>query len=107
MTARSKKYQAPDTGSPSVADTLAQRGTTHGDFSVNSLISQEIRAAMCKGNYQDLHPVAREALDMIAHKMARICSGNPMEPDHWHDIAGYATLAERWVRDNPPVDTGK
>jgi hypothetical protein len=34
----------------------------------------------------------RESLDMIAHKIARILNGNPNVHDHWHDIAGYATL---------------
>jgi hypothetical protein len=37
----------------------------------------------------------REALDMILHKIARIVNGNPNETDHWHDIAGYATLVEQ------------
>jgi hypothetical protein len=27
-------------------------------------------------------------------KMSRILCGNPNEPDHWRDIAGYATLIE-------------
>lgn len=80
-----------------VNETLEQRGATHGDFAVNAEISQQLRAALHLGNYVDLHPVQREALDMICHKMARICSGNPDEKDHWHDIAGYATLAERWL----------
>jgi hypothetical protein len=34
----------------------------------------------------------KEALDMIVHKIARILNGNPNVHDHWHDIAGYATL---------------
>lgn len=80
--------------------TLAQRGATHGDFEVNSQISQALRGALCIGSYRHLSPVQREALDMICHKMARICSGNPNEKDHWHDIAGYATLAERWLSES-------
>lgn len=103
-----RKYQAASIGSSSIADTLKQRGTTHGDFEVNSAVSQGIRDALKLGNYEQLPPVMREALDMFGHKMARICSGNPMEPDHWHDIAGYATLAEQWVRDNSlPAAAGK
>ena len=35
---------------------------------------------------------AKEALDMIAHKIGRICAGNPNFKDHWADIAGYAQL---------------
>jgi hypothetical protein len=46
--------------------------------------------------YKELNPVQMEALEMIAHKIARILNGNPDHHDHWHDIAGYATLvAER------------
>jgi hypothetical protein len=33
-----------------------------------------------------------ETLSMIAHKIGRIIAGNPEEPDHWRDIAGYAQL---------------
>lgn len=29
---------------------------------------------------------------MIAVKIARILVGDCNHPDHWHDIAGYATL---------------
>ena len=36
-----------------------------------------------------------EALEMIAHKIARILNGNPNYADHWADIAGYATLVQR------------
>jgi hypothetical protein len=39
-----------------------------------------------------LNPSQREALDMIQHKIGRILAGNPNHHDHWHDIAGYATL---------------
>jgi hypothetical protein len=37
-----------------------------------------------------------EALDMICSKLARIVCGDPNEPDHWHDIGGYAKLAEKF-----------
>ena len=40
----------------------------------------------------ELSPDQAEALDMIAHKIARILNGDPNHHDHWHDIAGYATL---------------
>jgi hypothetical protein len=37
----------------------------------------------------------RESLEMNQHKVARILAGNPDEPDHWFDIAGYATLVHQ------------
>lgn len=44
---------------------------------------------------QDMAPHQMEALDLIATKIARICNGDPDEPDHWTDIQGYARLASR------------
>jgi hypothetical protein len=32
---------------------------------------------------------------MILMKLARVIAGNPNEPDHWRDIAGYAELVVR------------
>ncbi len=40
------------------------------------------------------------ALEMIAHKIARIINGNPSHVDSWHDIAGYATLIEQRLSDS-------
>ena len=34
----------------------------------------------------------KEALEMIAHKVARIVNGDPHYADSWVDIAGYAKL---------------
>ncbi len=91
------------------SDILAERQQTHGDFSENAVISQAIKDAI-RGGSSTLTSVQREALDYFAGKIARICSGNPNEPDHWRDIAGYATLvADRLptVEDHPelPLDT--
>lgn len=79
----------------SVASTLAQRGNTHGEFSVNAQIAQDLKDILRQSpGWDSLSADKKEALDMIMHKSARICTGNPDEPDHWHDIAGYSTLAE-------------
>jgi hypothetical protein len=45
-------------------------------------------------NYQALTPDKKQALDVIADKIARILSGDPEYKDNWHDIQGYAKLAE-------------
>lgn len=75
--------------------TLKARGKTHGDFTDNANIAQQIKEALKSGpNWPELDSVKKEALEVIASKMARIVSGNADEPDHFHDIAGYATLAE-------------
>ncbi len=79
-----------------VEDTLNERRKTHGDFSLNASISQHLKAALEQhAAWGMLEPTQREALHMICHKMSRILAGNPNEPDHWRDIAGYATLVEK------------
>ena len=76
-----------------VDDTLAQRANTHGDFRDNSAISQGIKQIIFSSpNAEAFLPVQAEALDMIAHKIARICCGDFNEVDHWLDISGYSTL---------------
>ncbi len=78
-----------------VKDILAQRQTTHGDFTDNANIMQDLKVLVHESiNWEAdrLTPVQREALDMILHKIGRICSGNPNIHDHWDDIAGYAKL---------------
>ena len=83
----------------SVANTLKQRQKTHGSFSDHAAMSQALKDQMKQGkNWDNLTPVQKEALDMIQHKVARILVGNPSEPDHWHDIAGYSNLSEAECR---------
>lgn len=80
--------------------TLDERQNTHGDFAENARVSQALCQIMRLGvNWEKLSLVQREALEMIAHKISRILSGNYQEPDHAHDIAGYATLMERSLND--------
>ena len=74
---------------------LAERGRTHGCYVTHAFITQDLKRVIT-------HHVAdldrrldddmAETLDMIAHKIGRIIAGNPAEPDHWRDIAGYAQL---------------
>jgi hypothetical protein len=80
----------------SIQDTLNQRQKTHGDFQENGRIMQMLKEVMrMKGKNWDALPAhQKEALEMIQHKIGRILSGNPNEPDHWKDIAGYATLVQ-------------
>lgn len=79
-----------------IEDTLAQRQQTHGYFPDVALTSHNIKYAMStEPEWGKLTYYQREALTVIAQKIARILNGNPNEPDHWHDIAGYATLVEK------------
>lgn len=75
---------------------LDERETTHGPFMLTAFKAQQLKNAMASGkHWNDLDDIQREALQMIASKIARILSGNFNEVDHWRDIAGYANLAVR------------
>ena len=79
----------------SVEATLKGRKSTHGDFTINAQIAQDLKAVLhASPNWPTLSADKKEALEMVMHKAARICTGNPNEPDHWHDISGYAKLSE-------------
>ena len=75
---------------------LAERGSRYGTFAVLSVISQNLHAAiigpMSQEKYDRLAADQKEALQMIAHKLARIINGDPDYSDSWRDVAGFATL---------------
>ena len=72
---------------------LAERGARYGKFKDHARISQEMKRVMQKTDgWNNLGATGREALEMIAHKIARILNGDPTYADSWVDIAGYAKL---------------
>jgi hypothetical protein len=76
-----------------IEDILAERQKTHGDFYDVAMTAQTLKDAMRRGkNWKILDDTQRETLEMIASKIGRILAGNPHEPDHFRDIAGYAQL---------------
>ena len=77
----------------SIGSTLEERGTKYGAFSCNADISQKIKDILrASPSWCTLSYDKREAMEMIAHKLARILNGDPEYVDSWHDISGYATL---------------
>lgn len=77
------------------ADALADTLTERGEFIDNARVCQGIKQVMhASPNWAELPDDMKEALEMIAHKTARILNGDPMYADSWHDIAGYAKLVE-------------
>lgn len=89
-------HQEPDAGLNSVEATLADRQGKYGDFAEVARLSNEIRGAIFDGEaYPRLSVEHTEVLILISLKIARIVCGDPNLKDNWHDIAGYATLAER------------
>lgn len=73
---------------------LEERAKTHGSFGMNAQFSQSLKSIIQSdmSGYATMHPIHREALDMIALKLSRILSGQASFKDHWDDIAGYAKL---------------
>ena len=76
----------------SVDDILNERGKRYGSFVGHSAISQSLKSVMFNSRDLELMPDQREALEMIAHKLARIINGDANYADSWVDIAGYAQL---------------
>ena len=77
---------------------LEERGKTHGNFLQHAAITQGIKDVMRMGRnytFDTLDVDQLEALDMIAHKLGRIVSGDPNHTDSWLETAGYAMLIVR------------
>lgn len=77
-----------------IDDKIAERAKTHGDFADTSKCDQRLKDDLRAWGpkWEALTPYQRTALDMICQKIARIMTGDPDEPDHWFDIAGYSTM---------------
>jgi len=87
--------KAPPAHDP-IGAILNERGKSHGEYSDHAAISQAIkRVIQGSKNWHDLSDIQKETLDMTAHKIGRICSGNPDVKDHWDDIAGYNVLVSK------------
>jgi len=72
---------------------LSERGVRYGLFKNHAGISQKLKFEMqVHEGWNRLDSDQREALEMIAHKIARILNGDPDYADSWVDIAGYAQL---------------
>jgi len=77
---------------------LKERQTTHGDFPDVAEVNIALERAAYSGvNWDKLPPVAKIAIKMILHKIARVVSGNWSFDDHWADIMGYAGLVRKYI----------
>lgn len=91
----------------SLDDTLETRGKQYGKYVDVAQIAQMIKFYLqqgCRWPHMDL--CEKESMDLIATKLARlVCL--PMSStevpllDSWHDIQGYAKLAEDHLRSLP------
>lgn len=78
-----------------VDKTLAERGSRYGEFADHAKIAQGLQDVMrAHPNWDKLDLDMKQALTVIADKIARILNGDPFYIDNWHDIQGYAKLIE-------------
>lgn len=79
---------------------LAEREKTHGSFETHAecTLSLEYTLYSFKGK-AFYTPVMQEGLHMIFHNLGRIAAGCATHKDHWDDIAGYATLVSRSLKE--------
>ncbi len=82
------------------AKLIAERAATHGPFLRNAATAQGIKAAFRSdgARWESLPADVREALDLIATKIARVITGGAEYLDHWDDIGGYSRLVADRVR---------
>ncbi len=79
-----------------------ERGKTHGAYSDHAKYTQAIKQ-VCYRAYSErasrgqsvLTVQQKESIEMIAHKMGRILAGDASFADHWDDIGGYASIANK------------
>lgn len=81
----------PDAKDP--VSLTTDRRTTHGDWEEQSTLFDNLMWQLThSANWEKMGAMKRGALTNIAQKMSRVCTGDYDEPDHFHDIGGYALL---------------
>ena len=79
---------------------LAEREKTHGSFETHANCTQLLEDTFyCFRDKHCFTAVMQEGLHMIFHKLGRIAAGCATHKDHWDDIAGYATLVSRSLKE--------
>lgn len=77
-----------------IEQTLEERGKTHGDFSEQSELMDQLEKVLDK-RLKRLSPPHRFAVRMMLVKLVRILTGGAQCRDSWHDICGYGKLGEK------------
>lgn len=88
----------------SVDKTLSERKNSYGDFENYASICDKFKTIAYDFANERMTHVHTEAMDMIFSKLARILNGDPDHIDSWHDIAGYATLVENWIKNEKELE---
>lgn len=89
-----------------VNEILDARGSRYGDFADNAYTTQYLKEFFrTHDSWRQMKRYQKESLEMIAHKIARILNGDPNYDDSWNDIAGYATLVVKKLRENEDANS--
>jgi len=93
----------------SIEATLAERGERYGSFERHAHISQGLQDIMREqAGWGRMQADQRQALTVIADKIARMLNGDPAYRDNWHDLTGYAKLVDdRMARDEAAAATAE
>lgn len=100
--------------SDNIDKVLAQRGARYGDFSHHAELAQNLQEVMRSSGvkvsgefWNKLTAVQKQALTVIADKIARILSGDPNYDDNWIDIQGYAKLVQERLQYDRAIDQNR
>lgn len=84
-----------------IEQTLAERGARYGSFRTHALYVEHFLSAYEDSpNWIGMSSDSKQALRVIADKIARILNGDPEYDDNWRDISGYATLVLNRITGN-------
>ena len=84
----------------SVHDTLDQREKSYGSYPENCKLTQDMKYIMRSHHgWSSMSPQAKQSMEMIVYKMARLITGDHDHKDSWHDIGGFALLIEQDLPD--------
>lgn len=72
--------------SPSIQQTLKERGERYGTFAQNGALYHALKTLLTT---EKASPVQQMCLDMIAMKLSRMINGDINYRDNWVDIIGY------------------
>lgn len=82
-----------------IEETIKERAKDYGSYEDFCTISSALKDIIKEHSGNKLKMIHEETLDMIMVKVARILNGDPDYIDNWHDIAGYASLVEKCLKE--------
>lgn len=85
----------------SIEEVLEERGKRYGEFKDHARIAQDLKVVMQGANsWKTCSDSQKQALEVIADKIARMLNGDPYYEDNWVDITGYSQLVLNELRES-------